>query len=170
MKTYQLITLSPLKLRYQSLNGLPSSITRQGEAPATPDGYKYVESLPMPEDAPEGQYYVRELTTEAYGWVLEDIPAQTIESVTRIQMRDVLIDNNLFDTVEATIAAMPEGTDEEVIAKKKMNEWWNNAPNFRRDNARIASMQSAMGLTDEEVDALFLAASQVDGNDNEDTI
>jgi len=57
---------------------------------------------------------------------------------------------------------MPEGTDEEIVAKKKMNEWWNNAPNFRRDNARIATMQAAMGLTDEEVDALFLAASQVD--------
>jgi hypothetical protein len=162
MTTYQLISLSPLKLQYKSLNGLPSSLTREAAAPATPDGYKYVENVAMPDDAPEGQYYVRELTADQYGWKLEAIPEVVIESVTRIQMRDVLIDNDLFDTVEATIAAMPEGTDEEIVAKKKMNEWWNNAPNFRRDNARIATMQAAMGLTDAEVDALFLAASQVD--------
>lgn len=162
MTTYQLITLSPLKIYNKSLNGLPSSLVRSYSPPPTPDGYKYVENVSMPNDAPEGQRYVRELTVDEYGWKLEDIPEVVIESVTRIQMRDVLIDNDLFDTVEATISGMPESTDEEIVAKKKMNEWWNNAPNFRRDNARIATMQAAMGLTDAEVDALFLAASQVD--------
>lgn len=162
MKTYQLISLSPLKLQYKSLNGLPSSITREAAAPSTPDGYKYVENLSVPNDATEGQRYVRELTTDSYGWKLETIPEVTIQSVTRIQMRDSLIDANLFDTVEAVIAGMPETTDEETKEKKKMVEWWNNAPNFRRDNARISAMQAAMALTDEEVDNLFLAASQVD--------
>ena len=162
MKTYQLITLDPLELYRKSLNGLPSSLMRESSPPPTPAGYKYVENLPMPNDAPEGQQYFRELTVDAYGWTLQPIPEPIIDSVTRIQMRDVLIDNNLFDTVETTIAAMPETTDQEIIEKKKMNEWWNNAPNFRRDNARIATMQAAMGLTDAEVDALFLAASQVD--------
>lgn len=162
MTTYQLISLNPLKLQYKSLNGLPSSLIRSSSPPPTPAGYKYVENIPMPNDAPEGQYYVRELTADEYGWKLEAIPEVVIESVSRIQMRDVLIDNDLFDTVEATISGMPESTDEEIVAKKKMNEWWNNAPNFRRDNPRIAAMQAAMGLTDAEVDALFLAASQVD--------
>ena len=163
MTTYQLIKLNPLQLHYRSLNGLPPSLVRATPPPPTPDGYKYVENISTPvDDAPEGQYYVRELTEDQYGWKLEPIPEEIIDSVTRIQMRDVLIDNNLFDTVEATIAAMPESTDEEIVAKKKMNEWWNNAPNFRRDNPRIAAMQAAMGLTDAEVDALFLAASQVD--------
>ena len=162
MTTYQLISLSPLKLYYKSLNGLPSSITRNAAAPPTPDGYKYVENVPMPDDAPEGQYYVRELTTDQYGWRLEDTLDETIDFVTRIQMRDTLIDAGLFDTVETIIAGMPDTTDQEIIDKKKMNDWWNHAPNFRRDNSRIAAMQAAMGLTDEEVDALFLAASLVD--------
>jgi len=162
MTTYQLISLTPLKLYNKSLNGLPSSIVRDANPPSTPEGYKYVENLPMPNDAPEGQYYVRELTSDAYGWKLEDFVVDIIESVTRIQMRDALIDAQLFDSVEAIISGMPETTDQETIEKKKMNDWWNHAPNFRRDNARIAVMQSAMGLTEEEVDALFLAASEVE--------
>jgi len=162
MKTYQLIKLSPLKLEYSSVNGLPSSLTRDAAAPPTPDGYDYVENLPMPDDAPEGQYYARDLTTESYGWKLQATSEEVIDSVTRIQMRDALIDAQLFDTVETIIAGMPETTDQEVIDKKKMNDWWNHAPNFRRENIRIATMQAAMGLTDEEVDAIFLAASLVD--------
>ena len=163
MTTYQLISLSPLQLVYKSFNGLPPSLTRESAAPQTPEGYSYVENLPVPEEeAPEGQYYVRDLTTESYGWKLEDIPEESIEAVTRIQMRDTLIEEGLFDSVESIIQGMPETTDQEIIDKKKMNDWWNHAPNFRRDNIRIATMQEALGLTDEEVDALFLSASLVD--------
>ena len=163
MKTYQLIKLSPLKLEYSSVNGLPSSLTRDAAAPSTPDGYDYVENLPIPEEAaPEGQSYVRELTTESYGWKLETIIEAPIEEVTNIQMRDALIDEGLHDTVDDIIAAMPETTDQEIIDKKKMYDWWQHAAIFRRDNARIATMQAALGLTDEEVDAIFLNASLVD--------
>ena len=162
MKTYQLIKLSPLKLEYSSVNGLPSSLTRDAAAPPTPDGYDYVENLPMPDDAPEGQYYVRELTAESYGWKLETTVEPSIEEVTNIQMRDALIDEGLHDTVDEIIAAMPETTDQEVVDKKKMYDWWQHASTFRRDNVRIATMQAALGLTDEEVDAIFLNASLVD--------
>ena len=77
-------------------------------------------------------------------------------------MRDVLIEQGLFDSIESIIEGMPETSEEEVIDKKKMNDWWNHAPNFRRENARIAIMQAALGLTDEEVDSIFLAASLVE--------
>ena len=163
MKTYQLIKLSPLKVQYSSVNGLPSSLTRDAAAPSTPDGYDYVENLPIPEEAaPEGQYYVRELTAESYGWKLETIIEAPIEEVTNIQMRDALIDEGLHDTVDDIIAAMPETTDQEIIDKKKMYDWWQHAATFRRDNARITTMQAALGLTDQEVDAIFLNASLVD--------
>lgn len=167
MTTYQLIKLNPLGLAYKSVRGLPSSLTRDYDPPVVPEDiasdFKYVENLPVPvEGAPEGQHYVRDLTVDSYGWKLETEPNQTIDSVTRIQMRDALIDAQLFDTVETVISEMPETTDQEIIDKKKMNDWWNHAPNFRRDNVRIATMQAAMGLTDEEVDAIFLAASLVE--------
>ena len=163
MKTYQLIKLSPLKLEYKNLGGLPSSFTRASDPPQTPDGYAYVEDLAIPtEPAPEGEQYNRLLTATEYGWVSEAIPVYPIEIVTRIQMRDALIDAGLSDSIEAIIAGMPEATDQETIDKKKMADWWNHAPNFRRDNVRIATMQAALGLTDAEVDALFETASLVD--------
>jgi len=90
-----------------------------------------------------------------------DKPVVVPESVTRIQMRDTLIDADLFDTVDIVIAAMPDSTDEEAKDKKKMAEWWNNAPTFRRDNPRIALMAAAMGLNDTQVDDLFIAAGNV---------
>lgn len=163
MTTYQLIKLEPLELQFKSLNGFPSSIIRSTSAPTAPGGYKYVENLPMPEEAaPEGQYYVRELTVDSYGWKLDPIPEIVIEAVTNIQMRDALIDEGLHDQVDTIIANMPETTPEEIIEKKKMYDWWHHALNIRRDNPRVATMQVALGLTDEEVDAIFLAASLVD--------
>ena len=163
MKTYQLISLSPLRLQYKSIGGLPSTLTRASNPPQTPEGYVYVEDVPFPADpAPAGEQYVRLLTATEYGWVSEAMPVYPIDSVTRIQMRDALIDAGLTDSIESIIAGMPETTDEELIEKKKMGEWWNHAPNFRRDNARIAIMQAALGLTDADVDDLFTAASLVE--------
>lgn len=163
MTNYILIQIEPLKIEYRNLNGLPSSISREASPPVTPEGYAYVEDVAYPtEPAPEGEQYVRLLTTTEYGWVSEVIPTMPIDFVTRIQMRDALIDAGLTDSIEAIIAGMPETTDEELTEKKKMNEWWNHAPNFRRDNARIATMQAALGLADAEVDDLFTAASLVE--------
>tara|TARA_R110000772_G_scaffold120678_1_gene226948 strand:+ start:509 stop:814 length:306 start_codon:yes stop_codon:yes gene_type:complete len=91
MKTYQLINLSPLKLQHKSLGGLPSSLTRESNPPQTPEGYAYVENLSLPEEAaPEGQRYVRELTTESYGWKLEAVPTQVINEVTNFQIKQAL--------------------------------------------------------------------------------
>ena len=160
---YQLIQTDPLKIIYKSLGGLPSKLARDTAPPTTPEGYAYVVDTPFPTDpAPEGEEYIRLLTTSEYGWTTQVIVEQPIDFVTRIQMRDALIDAGLSDSIEAIIAGMPETTDQETIDKKKMAEWWNHAPNFRRDNARISTMQAALGLTDTEVDDLFLAASLVE--------
>jgi len=163
MKTYQLIKLNPLKLQYKSLGGLPSSLTRESDPPQTPEDYAYVEDVAYPtEPAPEGEEYIRLLTLTEYSWTTQPITEVEVDSVTRIQMRDVLIDAGLDTSIEAIIAGMPETTDQEVIEKKKMAEWWNHAPIFRRDNIRIAAMQAALGLTDAEVDDFFMAASLID--------
>ena len=160
---YKLIQLDPLRLEYKNLGGLPASLSRESDPPQTPEGYAYVEDVAFPAaPAPSGEQYNRLLTATEYGWVSQVIPDSPIEIVTRIQMRDALIDAGLSDSIEAIIAGMPETTDQETIDKKKMAEWWNHAPNFRRDNARISIMQAALGLADAEVDALFETASLVD--------
>ena len=123
MTNYILIQIEPLKIEYRNINGLPSSISREASPPVTPEGYAYVEDLAFPtEPAPEGEQYNRLLTATEYGWVSEAIPVYPIEIVTRIQMRDALIDAGLSDSIEAIIAGMPETTDQETIDKKKMAE------------------------------------------------
>jgi hypothetical protein len=129
MKTYQLINLSPLKLQYKSLNGLPSSITREAAAPSTPDGYKYVENLSVPNDAPEGQRYVRELTTESYGWKLEVVSAQVINEVTNFQIKQAL---NTVPADRAAVDAFVAGSgDQNVI------DGWAHAALESRKSRRI---------------------------------
>ena len=144
MKTYQLISLSPLKLRYQSLNGLPSSLTRDAAAPATPAGYKYVENLPMPDDAPEGQYYVRELTADEYGWKLEVIPEQITNEVTNYQIKQAL---NTVPEDRAAVDAFVSGSGDQNII-----DGWNHAAVFKRDHPLFIGAVAFLGWSQEKVD------------------
>jgi len=154
MKTYQLINLSPLKLRYKSLNGLPSSITREAAAPQTPDGYKYVENLTVPNDAPEGQRYVRELTVDSYGWKLEDVPVQVINEVTNYQIKQAL---NTVPADRAAVDAFVAGSgDQNVI------DGWSHAAVFKRDNALFLGAVAYLGWTQEKVDGYIELAATFD--------
>jgi len=151
MKTYQLISLSPLKLRYKSLIGLPSSLTRDAAAPATPAGYKYVENLPMPDDAPEGRYYVRELTTEAYGWVLEDTPEQIVNEVTNYQIKQAL---NTVPEDRAAVDAFVAGSGDQNII-----DGWNHAAVFKRDHLLFIGAVAFLGWSQEKVDGYIELAA-----------
>jgi hypothetical protein len=154
MKTYQLINLSPLKLQYKSLNGLPSSITREAAAPSTPDGYKYVENLSVPNDAPEGQRYVRELTTESYGWKLEVVSAQVINEVTNFQIKQAL---NTVPADRAAVDAFVAGSgDQNVI------DGWAHAAIFKRDNALFLGAVAYLGWSQEKVDGYIELAATFD--------
>jgi hypothetical protein len=154
MKTYQLINLSPLKLHYKSLGGLPSSLTRESAPPQTPDGYKYVENLSVPNDAPEGQRYVRELTTESYGWKLEDVPEQVINQVTNFQIKQAL---NTVPADRAAVDAFVAGSgDQNVI------DGWAHAAIFKRDNALFLGAIAYLGWSQEKVDGYIELAATFD--------
>ena len=88
-------------------------------------------------------------------------PVIVPESVTRIQMRDVLVRQGLMVLIEGAIEAMPEATDEEKLDKDLMKEWWNNAPVIRRHNPRVLVMATALAFNDAVVDQLFIDAAQV---------
>lgn len=70
----------------------------------------------------------------------------------RFQAREALRDAGLFDDAETAIA----GTD------ARTQNAWNEAIEFRRLSPTINAISSAMGLTDEQVDDLFRAASQIE--------
>jgi hypothetical protein len=76
-------------------------------------------------------------------------PQQIPQVVSARQMRLALLSLDLLTSVETAVAANPT-----------TNISWEYATEFHRTNALVLSMQSALGKTDEEVDAIFtLAAS-----------
>lgn len=62
------------------------------------------------------------------------------------QVRQVLTANNLRTEVESAIAA----------SSPTIKDWWNYASQFERDNAVLVSMAASLGLTDAQVDAMFV--------------
>ena len=82
-------------------------------------------------------------------WALRKAREQM--KVTRYQAKAALMQAGLLETVEQAIAA----TDDPLITLA-----WAEA-GFERMSPLIAEMQSVIGLTDEQVDELFLAAAEV---------
>ena len=154
MTTYQLIQLNPLKIYNKNLNGLPRSITRQASPPPTPSGYKYVENVDKPNDAPEGQRYVRELTADEYGWKLEAIPERVINEVTNYQIKQAL---NTVPADRAAVDAFVSGSgDQNVI------DGWAHAAVFKRDNALFLGAVTYLGWSQEKVDGYLELAATFD--------
>lgn len=74
--------------------------------------------------------------------------------VTPYQARVALLNAGLLDAV----AAMMESTDVDPAAKIA----WEYATGFYRNSPFIVSLRSTLGLTPEQIDALFIAASEVE--------
>lgn len=88
------------------------------------------------------------------------LPAGTLtpvvpEAVTNGQARAALRAAGHMTTVEAAIAAAAIGDPSVTYA-------WENSPMIRRDSLLVASLGAAVGLNAAQIDALFIAASQID--------
>lgn len=80
---------------------------------------------------------------------LVDPPAPVPAEVTPLQMRRALNAAGLRATVEAAVAADDQET----------KDAWEFASTIRRDNALLAGMGTALGLTTEQIDNLFRQAA-----------
>lgn len=100
---------------------------------------------PIPD--PPGPGY----TYDGSQWVAPPPPPVPYQ-VTAFQARAALYNANLLATVEAAVAA---STDETLKLA------WNHALHFERTSPTIATMAAALGLTDQQVDDLFWAASVI---------
>ena len=89
-------------------------------------------------------------------WVVETAdPTHAVPfSVSRFQARMALRQAGLFDAVEAMMAH----PDTPIIAV----EAWQAAQEFRRISPTIAAMGQALGLTDEQLDDLFIVAGGIE--------
>lgn len=70
------------------------------------------------------------------------------QSVSMRQARLALLAANLLDDIEALLATMPRAAQIE----------WEYATDVRRDSPLIAVVKSEKGMTDAQIDALFVAA------------
>lgn len=99
------------------------------------------------------------VTRAVVPWSAEEIAAHrksmVPESVTMRQCRIALLDAGLLDAVQSSIATMP-GTEGE---RARID--WEYALEVRRDWPLIAYMAGDLGLTDEQVDGLFMAAAAI---------
>jgi hypothetical protein len=83
------------------------------------------------------------------------VQAPVPQSVTMRQCRIALLDAGLLDAVQSSIATMP-GTEGE---RARID--WEYALEVRRDWPLISYMAGDLGLTDEQVDDLFVAAAAI---------
>jgi len=74
-------------------------------------------------------------------------------AVTMRQARLALLGANLLSSVDTAIDALPEPT------KSAARIEWEYSNELQRGNALVAVLTPALGLTSEQVDALFIAAS-----------
>lgn len=79
--------------------------------------------------------------------IVEVTPVPT--SVTPRQVRLLLLQQGLLDEVEAMIATQDRAT--------KIT--WEFAEEFRRDNPLLTSLAANLGLTEQQIDQFFIAAS-----------
>lgn len=76
----------------------------------------------------------------------------TPQSISRFQGRTVLKRAGLFQSVEAAISQADEFTQDA----------WADAIEWRRGSAMISALGGALGLTEEEIDELFITAASIE--------
>lgn len=75
-------------------------------------------------------------------------------AVTMRQGRDALILAGLDDDVDAAIDAIPD-----ALTRKRARNAWENSNDFERHNGFISMLGPAIGLSDAEIDQLFITAA-----------
>ena len=99
-------------------------------------------------DIAEWQLYVNGALVAA------PVEPPTFNPITRRQLRLTLVRNGIsLDTVEAAIAAMPEGLD-----KQEAQIEWADASEFERTHPTLMLIASSLSLTETQVDAMWRQA------------
>lgn len=93
----------------------------------------------------------------AFGYLLEDgawVPGPPVvpQNVTMRQARITLLRAGLLDKVTAAIAALPSPSGDEARIT------WEFASEIQRDGPLIGQLAPGLGLTEKQIDALFIEA------------
>ena len=146
----------------------PSSFTEEeltsiGYAPA-PD---------MPPYNPDTQHAEWDGTT--LSWSIVDYTQEELDAIAqakviefwqknklnRIQFEFMVEKLNLTSAIEAAIAALPETTEQETNAKIMAKVLFKSGQEFERLHPLFAQLAPAVGLTDQQLDEIWLQAKSV---------
>lgn len=102
--------------------------------------------------APNDSRQVWDFETESWSSILIDVPSK----VTMRQARLALLGAGLLDQVETLLASLegPEGQAARIE--------WDYSSEVHRHKPFVQSLGSQLGLDDEQLDQLFITASQID--------
>lgn len=130
-----------------------------GQAPRVADDAEIIETLTrkgwtLRPEPPAFDPQTHQATWDGAQWVVSALPPPPVpESVPAHHLRRALRAFGMLTAVVAYMAALPD--DDE------MRESWEYAPYFRRDALGIEAARVALGLTNEQVDALFRVAGAI---------
>lgn len=82
---------------------------------------------------------------------IEDKPVEVPVKVSKAQAQLALFNAGLLDDLEVIILNHPY---------RPIRIWYESANEWRRDNPYVAALGPELGLTEEQIDALFIAASK----------
>ncbi|MFN8994310.1 MAG: hypothetical protein ACK5X3_11705 [Pseudomonadota bacterium] len=89
----------------------------------------------------------------AYVWSVVEIPPPPVPSEIQMwQARAMLIRMNMLASVNAAVAAS---------GNAEIQNAWEYAPNVVRRSAFVNAMAGALGLTDEQIDNLFIEGAKI---------
>lgn len=101
-------------------------------------------------NAQTGEQTIRPYTQEEIDALL-NAPKPVPQSITPRQCRLVLLAQGLLASVETMIASQDQATQ----------ITWAYASEFRRDDPLLNQLAQNLGLTEQQIDAFFIAASQL---------
>ena len=90
-----------------------------------------------------------------------ELPKRDIPKISLRQCRELLILTNKFDDVENILASLPESTDEEKATKRILTNYWEYSTDFERDHKSLGLITEVLGMSEDEVDDFFIAASKL---------
>ncbi len=89
-------------------------------------------------------------------WEVLDQEIQIPQSVTKRQGRQQMILMGIIDQVQTAIDAISD-----PVQKALVQSFWDDSTQYERNHPQMVQLAQAAGLTDEQLDQAFIAASQL---------